>query len=151
MKSLSSPGEHTAKKEMDTVNELKQYSLHIDGPLFRRQRELLMKIADLAQQKQPYCPTSSDEVLLEGLLGLTDELADQAHDQHGIDCLLVDEDHDRCECEKPGFFCSGIPGILAHMEDGRLAEGAKVNRCDLCQRYPSDEAAVEKLRQLDRA
>jgi hypothetical protein len=30
-----------------------------------------------------------------------------------------------------------------------LAEGAKVNRCDLCQRYPSDEAALEKLRQLD--
>ena len=45
----------------------------------------------------------------------------------------------------------GIPGILAHMENGRLAEGAKVNRCDLCQRYPSDEAALEKLRQLDRA
>ena len=151
MKSLSHLGEHTAKKEMDTVDELKQYSLHIDGPLFRKQRELLIKIADLARQKQPYCPTSSDEVLLEGLLGLTDELADQAHDQHGIECLLVDEDHTRCECEKRGFFCSGIPGILAHMENGRLAEGAKVNRCDLCQRYPSDEAAFEKLRQLDRA
>jgi len=133
------------------VDELKQYSLNIDGPLFRKQRELLMKIADLARKKQPYSPTSGDEVLLEGLLGLTDELADQAHDQHGIDCLLVDEDHTRCECEKPGFFCSGIPGILAHMENGRLAEGAKVNRCDLCQRYPSDEAALEKLRQLDRA
>ena len=151
MKSLSHLGEHTAKKEMDTVNELKQYSLNIDGPLFRKQRELLMKIADLVRQKRPYGPTPGDEVLLEGLLGLTDELADQAHDQHGIDCLLVDEDHDRCECEKPGFFCSGIPGILAHMENGRLAEGAKVNRCDLCQRYPSDEAALEKLRQLDRA
>jgi hypothetical protein len=140
-----------ANEEIDTVNELKQNSLNIDGPLFRKQRELLMKIADFARKKQPYCPTSSDEVLLEGLLGLTDELADQAHDQHGIDCLLVDEDHDHCECEKPGFFCSGIPGILAHMENGRLAEGAKVNRCDLCQRYPSDEAALEKLRQLDRA
>ena len=151
MKSLSHLGEHTAKKEMDTVDELKQYSLNIDGKLFRSQRELLMKIADLARQKRTYGPTPGDEVLLEGLLGLTDELADQAHDQHGIDCLLVDEDHDRCECEKPGFFCYGIPGILAHMENGRLAEGAKVNRCDLCQRYPSDEAAFEKLRQLDRA
>ena len=151
MKSLSHLGEHTAKKEMDTVNELNQYSLNIDGKLFRSQRELLMKIADLARKKQPYSPTPSDAVLLEGLPGLTDEFADQAHDQHGIDCLLVDEDHTRCECEKPGFFCSGIPGILAHMENGRLAEGAKVNRCDLCQRYPSDEAAFEKLRQLDRA
>ncbi len=58
--------------------------------------------------------------------------------------------HTRCECEKPGFFCSGVPGILAHMENGRLAEGAQVNRCDLCQRYPSDEAAFEKLRELGR-
>ena len=33
MKSLSHSGEHTAKKEMDTVNELKQYSLNIDGKL----------------------------------------------------------------------------------------------------------------------
>jgi hypothetical protein len=151
MKSLSRPGEHKAKKETDTMNEPNQYVLHIDGKLFRSQRELLMKIADLARKKQPYSPTPSDAVLLEGLLGLTDELADQAHDEHGIDCLLVDEDHTRCECEKRGFFCSGIPGILAHMENGRLAEGAKVNRCDLCQRYPSDEAAFEKLRQLDRA
>ena len=86
--------------------------------------------------------------MLEGLLELTDAIADQAHDRHGIDCLLADEDDDRCECEKPGFFCSGVPGILAHMEDGHLAEGAQVNRCDLCQRYPSDEAAFERLREL---
>ena len=61
-----------------------------------------------------------------------------------------DENHVRCECEKAGHFCSGVPGILAHMENGRLAEGAEVNRCDLCQRYPSDEAAFEKLRELGR-
>ena len=54
----------------------------------------------------------------------------------------------RCECEKPGYFCSGIPGILAHMENGRLAKRAQVNRRDLCQRYPSDEAAFEKLQEL---
>ena len=59
-----------------------------------------------------------------------------------------DEDNARCECEKPGYFCSGVPGILAHMENGFLAEGAEVNRCDLCRRYPSDEAAFEKLREL---
>jgi hypothetical protein len=29
---------------------------------------------------------------LEGLLELTDAIADQSHDQHGIDCLLDDED-----------------------------------------------------------
>ena len=65
-----------------------KYTLNIDGKLFRSQRELLMKIADLARQKRPYNPTSGDEALLEGLLELTDAIADQAHDQHGIDCLF---------------------------------------------------------------
>ena len=88
MKSLSSTGKHTAKKEMDTVDELKQYTLNIDGKLFRSQRELLMKIADLGRQKRPYNPMPGDGALLEGLLELTDAIAYQAHDQHGIDCLL---------------------------------------------------------------
>ena len=39
----------------------------INGPLFRSQRLLLMKIADLAWQKQPYEPAPGDEDLLEGL------------------------------------------------------------------------------------
>jgi len=42
-----------------------------------------------------------------------------------------DGEDEPCECEKPGYFCSGVPG-----------------RCDLCQRYPSDAAALEKLREL---
>ena len=70
------------------MNEPKQYGLHIDGKLFRKQRELLVKIADRVRRKQPYEPSPSDGELLEGLLNLTDEIADQAHDQHGIDCLL---------------------------------------------------------------
>jgi hypothetical protein len=70
------------------VNEPKQYGLHIDGKLFRAQRQLLLKIADLVRRKQPYEPTGGDEALLEGLLNLTDAVADRAHDQHGIDCLL---------------------------------------------------------------
>jgi hypothetical protein len=53
-----------------------------------------------------------------------------------------------CECELPGYFCSGVPGIIAHCENGRLAPGATVERCDLCQRYPSDEAARQKLVEL---
>jgi hypothetical protein len=133
------------------MNEQNQYVFHIDGPLFRRQRELLMRLAAVVRGKQAYKPKSGDGDLLEGLLSLTDEIADQAHDRHGIDCLLVDDDQSRCECEKPGFFYSGVPGILAHMENGRLADGAQVNRCDLCQRYPSDAAAFEKLRELDLA
>jgi hypothetical protein len=66
----------------------KTYHLHLDGKLFRRQRELLLKIADLVRRKQPYEPSPGDEELLEGLLTLSDAIADQAHDQHGIDCLL---------------------------------------------------------------
>ena len=53
-----------------------------------------------------------------------------------------------CECEQPGHFRSGVPGILARVENGRLAEGAKVERCDSCGRYPSDKAAFEKLVEL---
>jgi hypothetical protein len=54
----------------------------------------------------------------------------------------------RCECELPGYFHSGVPGIIAHVENGRLAAGAAVERCDLCRRYESDEAALAKLREL---
>ncbi len=66
----------------------KTYRLHLDGKLFRSQRELLMRLAALVQGKQAYKPKPGDEELLEGLLALTDEIADQAHDKHGIDCLL---------------------------------------------------------------
>ena len=78
------------EEKINTMNELKPYTLHIDGKLFRTQRNLLIAIANLARQEQPYRPSPGDEYLLDGLLSLTDEIADQAHDQHRIDCLLVD-------------------------------------------------------------
>ena len=62
------------------MNEPKQYALHIDGKLFRRQRELLMRLAAVVHGKQTYNPKPGDEELLEGLLSLTDEIADQAHE-----------------------------------------------------------------------
>jgi len=67
---------------------------NINGPLFRNQRLLLLKIADLAQKKQPYLPAAGDDDLLDGLVNLTDDIADQAHDQHGIDCLLEEDEGD---------------------------------------------------------
>ena len=49
------------------------------------------------------------------------------------------------ECEHAGHFTSGVPGILAHGEPGRFI--SRVERCDACQRYPSDAAAAAALRQ----
>ncbi len=56
-----------------------------------------------------------------------------------------------CECQNPGYFHSGVPGIMARVDNGRLAEGAKVERCDSCRRYPSDKAAFDKLVELGMA
>ena len=79
------------------MNDTKRYELSLDGELFRSQRGLLLKIADLARRQQPYEPAPGDDRLLEGLLGLTDSIADQAHDRYGIECLLVDEGDSRSE------------------------------------------------------
>ena len=54
----------------------------IDGPTFRRQRQLLLSLARDGKAR------SSDRELLDGLVNLTDAIADQAHDKHGVDCLL---------------------------------------------------------------
>ncbi len=72
----------TADEEVHVVTELKQYPLRIDHATFRRQRQLLLKITDLAQRHQPYTPMLGDEALLNGLLELTDAIADQARNQH---------------------------------------------------------------------
>lgn len=54
-----------------------------------------------------------------------------------------------CECQEPGgYFYSGVPGILAHLEADTVATGTEVERCDQCQRYPSDAAALAKLKKL---
>jgi hypothetical protein len=66
--------------------------------------------------------------------------------------FLVDEppteDDGACDCEQPGPFCSGVPGVLARIEQGRLVGGTVVERCDLCRRYPSDQAALQRLIEL---
>ena len=53
---------------------------------------------------------------------------------------------EKCDCQEPGFYCSGVAGILAHMVEGKLAPGARVERCDLCERFDSDRAAFDELR-----
>ena len=64
------------------MSELKPYALRIDGPLLRNQRKLLLRIAATVRNNRRYEPSSGDESLLEGLLSLTDGIADQAHDRH---------------------------------------------------------------------
>jgi len=49
-----------------------------------------------------------------------------------------------CECERPGHFNCGVSGILARIEDCRIV--GRVERCDTCQRYKSDEDALEQLK-----
>ncbi|MBA3481433.1 MAG: hypothetical protein H0T51_06420, partial [Pirellulales bacterium] len=51
----------------------------------------------------------------------------------------------RCDCEAPGYYCCGVPGVLAVIENGKVAPGAVVERCDACERFASDEAARQKL------
>ena len=135
----------------------RHYSLRIDGPLLRSQRQLLLQVLNAVCRKMPLLfQDDNDRYHLEGLVALLDEIADQAHDRFGIDCLLEataevaeeSEQDTRCDCEQPGYFCSGVPGILAHVENGRASPNTEVERCDLCERYPSDEAAREKLREL---
>ena len=126
------------------------YTLRIDGPLLRSQRLLLARLIEAASDNKPYVCENDDRGLLEGILALLNELADQAHDRYGIDCLEEEppDDGGRCECELPGYFHCGVPGNLARVEHGKLVPGAEVQRCDLCQRYPSDEAAYQKLKEL---
>ena len=49
---------------------------------------------------------------------------------------------DQCEDTDSLFFC-GVPGVVAHV-DGKLIHGV-VERCDSCERFPSDEAAKAAL------
>ena len=55
------------------------------------------------------------------------------------------------DMKKTVDFYSGVLGIIARVENGRLVPGAKVERCDGCERYESDEAAHQKLIELGMA
>lgn len=49
----------------------------------------------------------------------------------------------QCVCEEPGYFNSGIPGILAHIENGEII--GEVEACEGCERYLSDKSAERAL------
>ena len=64
------------------------YDLSIDGPTFRAQRELILHFFESWQQQMPLTFSPEQGELLEGLVNLTDAIADQAADRYGIECLL---------------------------------------------------------------
>ncbi len=76
----------------DNNGKPQSYMLRIDGPLFRRQRQALLKVMDGLFRGEPDGPEAGDDKdLLAGVVALCDEIADQAHDRHGIDCLLEEQ------------------------------------------------------------
>ena len=128
---------------------------------------------DLVQQSQSYDesdPTNGREYVLydldrDGLLSteVYPSYADAAAEAAGLDDVLIlrlplpfkhtqaagcAEDEIRCDCELPGFFCCGVPGILAHLEGGRVAPGARSSAAISANSYESDEAAQQKLIEL---
>ncbi len=56
---------------------------------------------------------------------------------------MMIESEEVCCCEEPGYFSSGLPGVLAHVENGRII--SEVERCDACQRYAADADAKQAL------
>ncbi len=69
-----------------------RYALRIDGPQFRAQRQLLLNLTQWAKRQAPLVSDPDLETLLNGLINLTDEIADQAHDNYGVDCLIDEKD-----------------------------------------------------------
>jgi hypothetical protein len=70
--------------------------MELNGPEFRKQREFLLMLRDsffLRHVADVAGILSQDaEERVDGLINLTDAIADQAHDDHGIDCLLEETD-----------------------------------------------------------
>ena len=66
----------------------------IDGPLFRQQRQLLIRLAAHAHRGKPFTLSPNDRDLLEGLINLTDAIADEAYDRYGVTCLLTPRSRD---------------------------------------------------------
>ena len=84
--------------------EVQTYHLDIGGPQLREQRETLLRLIDAYES--PHKPsawlnqaveTGAIADTLHGTTNLLDEIADQAHDQYGIDCLIQYSEDSRGE------------------------------------------------------
>lgn len=77
--------EETATATVTTCS----YDLVIDGAQLQAQRKRLLEIASTIGREATICVRPEDVALLDGLIDLTDEIADQAVDRHGIDSLIA--------------------------------------------------------------
>ena len=85
------------------MKDLHDYALNIDGPLLVDQRRLLLKVMDAVCGGKPYVAESPrDEELLQGLMSLLDDIADQAHDRYGLDSLVKPEPDESAEGREDG-------------------------------------------------
>ena len=58
----------------------------------------------------------------------------------------METEHHQCdECESPGIFHSGLPGVVARVEGGRIL--GNIERCDYCERFETDADAEAALRE----
>ncbi|HUQ70319.1 MAG TPA: hypothetical protein VM165_12385, partial [Planctomycetaceae bacterium] len=64
-------------------------------------------------------------------------------------CDWLAELDQSCGCQSLGPFNCGITGVLARVTEGRI-DPASVERCDECQRFPSDAAAEAHVARLGR-
>jgi len=83
------PSDETVIREDPVASRIpeRDYALNLDGPLFRAQRELLQRLHDAARRQEPILLGPEETALLEGVLNLTDNLADQAADRYGVECM----------------------------------------------------------------
>lgn len=54
---------------------------------------------------------------------------------------MAKQHEEPCDCEEGYRWSTGVPGILARIEGGSIVAGTTVERCDLCERFASDDDA----------
>lgn len=103
-----------------TITRNFTYGLSLDTEAFKKQRSLLMS---LASNSELFSPEVLD--LLDGLVGLTDSIADQAYENYGLDTLLCSpegefyDDH-WCDPEYPTYDAMPHPCEDEYGDDYRM-------------------------------
>ena len=94
-------GKKTAPDSTRPENAVQSYDLIMGGPELRTQRGLLLRLTGSLHRGERPQLDPGDVEPLEGLINLTDAIADQAADRYGIDCLLpVSEEPDTSDMEE---------------------------------------------------